>query len=903
MDKAEREQLRAITAEVESWARTAREVVEFRSRADDIVHRAAEPLRQRVVNVWRDGNLTWCAIPLTAADEALLNVLVKRTVLRTVPDAEAASMAAFADGAQRDAHQVRSVTSLSRIFAGTQKKAAARAAGDRLRAFHESSWRSGFPKRLSDLSDPLARTAWTKPTLSQLFQEAYGLAAEFPSLGRNPEVLQRVSYRGLPGALATIQKAIASEAQFKDAAHRAGVEVRRQDAWRMLQAMPVDALKKATRERLRTGPLTDAGIKTVTQVLAQKDRLEYLPGIGETTATRMVAAAQTLWKTTFDETPVRIDTKARRPETTALLNALRVWDLARKTRGAAEDLQRAKELTPLGKAISSEVVNLAVFSFAGIPASVLIHTIDALEKRARDLDQSPDRRRDGGRVDAWEDFLGRPADYFAMLAELGFILEDEQKAHGDLPAEVVEAIRNQTLLTDNLNASLRGYQSFGARFALVQNKVIIGDEMGLGKTVEALAVLAHLRSTGSHHFLVICPAAVVTNWMREIGSKSKLRPHRVHGQYRDWAASTWERDGGVAVTTYETLSWLRGKLPRVARADLECVIVDEAHYIKNPAAQRSRLTGWLLHNAKRSVLLTGTPLENRVEEFRTLVGYVRPDLRIDASDLAPKRFRRQIAPAYLRRNQEDVLTELPELVEVEEWLPMSAADLQTYTAAVGAGNFMAMRQAAMLSGKYSEKLQRLIEVVREAEDNGRRVIVFSYFREVLNTVAAALPGKVFGPLTGSVAADQRQRMVDDFSKAGRGAVLVAQVVAGGTGLNIQAASVIIICEPQLKPTMEAQAIARAHRMGQVQSVQVHRLLSEEGVDQRITEILATKKQLFDEYARLSETKDSSPEAVDISEAELAREVVAAERQRLFHGLPSASLPSDESPQVGHGHTI
>lgn len=902
MNRAEREQLRAITAVVESWARTARRVLEDRDRADIIVSRGAESLRQRVVNVRRDGTLTWCAIPVTADDEALLDDLVRREVLRSVSDAECASLAAFADSAQRDVQHVRSVTPLLRIFASTEKKAIARDAGDRLLAFHEASWRSGFAKRLSELKNPRARVGSTEPTLDQLFDESYGLAAEFPSLGTNPEVLQRISYRGLPGALATIEKAIASEAQFKDAAHRAGLEVRRQDAWRMLQAMPVDALKKATRERLRTGPLTDAGIQTVAQALAQGARLEHLPGIGETTANRMVAAAQTLWKTTFDETPVRIDIKARPPETTALLNALRVWDLVRKTRGAADDLQRATELASLGKSITRRVQSLAVFSIADTPISVLIDTIDALEKRANELDQSPDRSQKASNLDPWEDFLGRPADYFAMLAELGFTPEDEEKSHGDLPVEVVEAIRNQTLLTDNLNASLRGYQSFGARFALVQNKVIIGDEMGLGKTVEALAVLAHLRSTGSHHFLVICPAAVVTNWMREVESKSKLRRHRLHGQNRGWAASTWERDGGVGVTTYDTLGWLRGKLPRVARADLDCVIVDEAHYIKNPTTQRSQLTGWLLQNAKRSVLLTGTPMENRVEEFRTLIGYVRPDLRIDASDLAPKRFRRQIAPAYLRRNQEDVLTELPELIEVAEWLPMSEDDLRTYTAAVGAGNFMAMRQAAMLSGEYSEKLQRLIEIVHEAEDNGRRVIVFSHFREVLNTVAAALPGQVFGPLTGSVAADQRQRMVDDFSKAGDGAVLVAQIIAGGAGLNIQAASVIIICEPQLKPTIEAQAIARAHRMGQVQSVQVHRLLSEEGVDERITDILATKKQLFDEYARHSETKESSPEAIDISEAELAREVVAAERQRLFQGPLSASSPRDESLQVGHGHT-
>ena len=136
-------------------------------------------------------------------------------------------------------------------------------------------------------------------------------------------------------------------------------------------------------------------------------------------------------------------------------------------------------------------------------------------------------------------------------------------------------------------------------------------------------------------------------------------------------------------------------------------------------------------------------------------------------------------------------------------------------------------------------------------------------------------------------------MVDQFSAAGHGAVLVSQIVAGGVGLNIQAASVVVICEPQLKPTTEWQAIARAHRMGQLESVQVHRLLSEEGVDQRVTEILARKRELFEEFARISETADSAPEAYDISEAELAREVIAAERARLFSKGGGSGLPQDE----------
>jgi hypothetical protein len=111
-------------------------------------------------------------------------------------------------------------------------------------------------------------------------------------------------------------------------------------------------------------------------------------------------------------------------------------------------------------------------------------------------------------------------------------------------------------------------------------------------------------------------------------------------------------------------------------------------------------------------------------------------------------------------------------------------------------------------------------------------------------------------------------------------VLLAQVQAGGVGLNLQAASVVVLCEPQIKPTMEEQAIARAHRMGQIRRVQVHRLLAADSVDQRLLEILAGKSRSFDAYARRSDTAESAPEAVDVAEQSLARQIVAAEQQRL-----------------------
>jgi SNF2 family DNA or RNA helicase len=278
-----------------------------------------------------------------------------------------------------------------------------------------------------------------------------------------------------------------------------------------------------------------------------------------------------------------------------------------------------------------------------------------------------------------------------------------------------------------------------------------------------------------------------------------------------------------------------------------------------------------------------------------LVGHLRPELaeNLDLADetLDGTRFREQVAPVYLRRNTEDVLSELPDRTETQEWVTLGGAAARAYREAVMAGNFMAMRRAAFDPGtvKGSQKLRRLAEIVADAAGSGRKVIVFSYFRDVLETVASTLassadgvPGLlVVGPLTGDVKPADRQAMVDSLTDARGPAVLVAQIQAGGVGLNVQAASVVIIAEPQLTPSIEEQAIARAHRMGQVHPVDVHRLLAEDSVDQRILELLTAKREAFDEYARRSDMASATPDALFAgSEAELQSAIVASERARL-----------------------
>ncbi|ADU01204.1 DEAD/DEAH box helicase [Mycolicibacterium gilvum] len=889
----------AIGDEVRGWVDAAAAVTTARHEIASAAATQSAALLARTAKAHRDNRYLWHVIPLRAEDQSLVQTMARASCVPAVhPDVQR-ELDRLTTEVAAATEDLRKVTGFGRLLLFGETRNKANQAAQFLADYRRWFLTSGIAEAIAQakpVDDPRIRAL----TVRDVLTDSVGFKHQLPDHGQTARLEDSKTFAILPNATAVIRRAAAQESQLRKAAVDAGNIVRSKEADRMLADMSVERLREATRDKIRIGALTANGITTVLDVLANEEILEHFDGIGQTSATRIRAAARTLRQTTYDEMPMRIDIKNRTPEHTDFLRHLRAWDAARRATASSADMAIVEELAPVAAVIDNTVTHAIVIPTALSTVQDFRDAVQIVARAARGIAAAQDGATVG---DPWEDFLTRPSDYFALLAELGFITEDDEKTHGDLPTEIVEAVRRFELKGDYLTASLRGYQSFAARFALVQRKVIIGDEMGLGKTVEAIAAIAHLRAKGEQNFLVVCPAAVVTNWVREVNAKSKLSAHRLHGPDRQWAARNWQRNGGVGVTTFETLRWL---IDEVSMPTLGCVVIDEAHYIKNPDARRSKRTSHLINRCERAILLTGTPLENRLDEFRNLVGYLRPDLVLDANEFAPKKFRRQVAPAYLRRNQEDVLTELPDLVEVDEWVPMSPADVSAYRAAVEQRNFMAMRQAGMRQGRNSTKMQRLIEIVEEAEDNGRRVVVFSHFLDVLNDVARHMPGRVFGPLTGSVAANQRQVLVDDFSAAQKGAVLVAQIVAGGVGLNIQAASVVVICEPQLKPTTEWQAIARAHRMGQLESVQVHRLLSDEGVDQRVREILATKKSLFESFARESDLATSAPEAYDITEAELARTIIAAERERLLGG-PAQVANGDNArvtqPAVSTGSDI
>lgn len=145
-------------------------------------------------------------------------------------------------------------------------------------------------------------------------------------------------------------------------------------------------------------------------------------------------------------------------------------------------------------------------------------------------------------------------------------------------------------------------------------------------------------------------------------------------------------------------------------------------------------------------------------------------------------------------------------------------------------------------------MNRLKEIIEVSKSEGRKVIVFSYFLETIRKIGMSLGSICSQPITGSVNPRRRQEIIDEFDKAPAGSVLLAQIQAGGTGLNIQTASVVVIAEPQFKPSVENQAISRAYRMGQTRNVLVFRLLCENTVDEKLMDLLEEKQVIFDAFA-------------------------------------------------------
>lgn len=668
------------------------------------------------------------------------------------------------------------------------------------------------------------------------------------------------------------------------------------DALRILEDIPVEEISRK-RKGIRVKTLMDNGYFTIADLhAASVFQLSSISGISEDAAYTIKRVVGQIAQEAGTGIKVKLSADNQTPASTALVTA--VYRYKRR-------LNRIQNLHALTDGIIAQSKHAdSVFSQVGNGAPWLFFTDDerqtvcdtyhSLSQALNSEDMHQARRlllqvrkaEQYSPDDVWRDFSKDSIAYYNILEKIvPGILGNDDQLYG-LPEELAQQIQDQAFFPDGLTCTLRRYQEWGVKYILHPEKVLLGDEMGLGKTVQAIAAMVSLRNTGATHFVVVCPASVVTNWCREITKHSKLRAIKVHGSGRISAWNSWKKTGGVAVTTYETTGYLQ--LSDSEHIDM--LTVDEAHYIKNPEARRTIHVKVLCRHASRLLFMTGTALENKVDEMIALISMLQPSVASAVSHMAilssAPQFRELVAPVYYRRKRTDVLTELPELMESKEWCTLGASEKDIYESTVLSRNFAAMRRVSWNAGdlQHSCKAVRLLELVEEAAAEDRKIIVFSFFLDTIHAIGGLLGECCYGPINGSVPPQRRQQILDEFANAPAGSVLLAQIQSGGTGLNIQCASVVILCEPQLKPSIENQAISRAYRMGQSRNVLVYRLLCDNTVDERITDLLEQKQAIFDAFADKSVAAEQS---IDLDEKSTGQ-IIQEEIDRILATRPTAT---------------
>ena len=486
-----------------------------------------------------------------------------------------------------------------------------------------------------------------------------------------------------------------------------------------------------------------------------------------------------------------------------------------------------------------------------------------------------------------------PAFRAAQLSELAEL--DARSA--PLTRELAQRLRDfQGLLpvpvSPQLQASLRPYQQQGLDWLhfLASHGFggILADDMGLGKTLQTLALVQHLQDSGelTRPALILAPTSVAGNWLREIESFTPgLRSLLIHGpQRRDQFALIAEAD--IVITTYPLLLRDHGQYDQQA---FRLLVLDEAQAIKNPATKLAQRVRGL--QADCCLCLTGTPLENHLGELWALMDVALPGL-LGGQQAFRQRFRlpieehgdrerqqllaRRVAPFLLRRTKAEVAAELPPKTELVQYVELEGQQRALYesirvsmhkrirqlVAKQGMARshiqfldaLLKLRQACIdprlvkldkAAGiRDSAKLAWLRETLPQLLEEGRKLLVFSQFTEVLGLVELELKTlKVtYVKLTGQTR--KRQQAIDSFQN-GEVPVFLISLKAGGSGLNLTAADVVIHLDPWWNPAVEAQASDRAHRIGQDKPVFVYKLIAADTVEERIQALQTHKRALAD----------------------------------------------------------
>jgi superfamily II DNA or RNA helicase len=426
-------------------------------------------------------------------------------------------------------------------------------------------------------------------------------------------------------------------------------------------------------------------------------------------------------------------------------------------------------------------------------------------------------------------------------------------------------------LPEGLNASLRHYQQQGVDWlAFLRDAelgAVLADDMGLGKTLQTICVLRG-------RALVVCPKSVVYNWVDEINRfRPGLRTSIYQGPKRKL-----ERDADVTLMTYAVL---RLDSDLLAQEPWDIVVLDEGQAIKNLGSQTARAAFDL--QGKFRVLLSGTPVENRLEELWSAMHFANPGLLGGVSDFqeryvnpiasgnpeAATRLRAKIRPFVLRRTKREVLPELPPRTDTVLHVELDEAERSVYDAvrvatkknvaeklAQGGGVLAALeallrlRQAAchtgLVPGQHAEtssKVERLVEALEDAVSEGHKALVFSQWTSLLDRIEPHLQTAQirFARLDGSTR--DRAAVVRDFQDDAGPPVLIVSLKAGGTGINLTAADHVFLLDPWWNPAVEEQAADRAHRFGQERPVMVYRMVTKDTVEERILVLQESKRRI------------------------------------------------------------
>lgn len=503
----------------------------------------------------------------------------------------------------------------------------------------------------------------------------------------------------------------------------------------------------------------------------------------------------------------------------------------------------------------------------------------------------------------------------ARLAEASALLE-EIAPHFQPPAawrQRSEALRNLSTLqpapaSAALNALLRPYQRLGVAWLwhLYRHELggVLADEMGLGKTLQALGLLTAVQCDTNEPraaSLVVCPASLLENWRRETARFAPALRVFVHHGERRLDDEDALRGYDVVITSYGTLTRDRALFER---AEFRCVIADEAQHIKNRRSQNAQTLRAL--RARGRFLLTGTPLENSLEDLRSLFEFLMPGfldapppgLRADERAWVDDRLRARTAPYILRRTKQQVAPELPEKIEQIVWCEPTPAQARLYRETQeqserelldlqAAGASEARQRLATLTQLLrlrqiccdprlvtpaagdtpfadSAKLDAFRELIAEAVDDGHRVLVFSQFTSLLALLRPELERTEtpYCYLDGSMSARARQAEVDRFQRSAEIPLFLLSLKAGGTGLNLTGADTVLHFDPWWNPAVEAQATDRAHRIGQTRVVTSYKLICSGTVEEKVLALQEEKRALL---ANVFEASDAAAARLSLDE--------------------------------------